>query len=307
MHDDGSVIGQSRAGAGLGPADFAAAVGRRPVLDSAKHDWREFSLQRFQVPRFDVQLGGCRTDRVTLHLAGPVLIERKRDGRRDSRWSEPSCSSVIPKGVPVDRTFEGPANFMVVYVEPRVVAEVAYELFDLHAECTHFVESFAVQDRALESLGRSFLNEGTEPALASRLYVDTLSRALAVHLLRAYHDTVPASAEACSLVDARVRRATDYMHEHLAENLSLSRIAKAVELSPSHFLRSFRATTGQSPHRYLTEIRIDRAKQLLEHSRMPIIDIAMQCGFGQASHFSTMFRRIAGTSPRNYRLERLRF
>ena len=107
-----------------------------------------------------------------------------------------------------------------------------------------------------------------------------------------------------ALVGWRLKRAIDHMREHIAENLSLDSLAKVAGLNPSHFARAFRAATGEPPHRYLIQLRIDKARELLEHTRLPIIQVAFQCGFEQNTHFATMFRKTAGMSPRAYRAAR---
>ena len=75
-------------------------------------------------------------------------------------------------------------------------------------------------------------------------------------------------------------------------------------LSPSHFARAFRAAMGEPPHRYLVRLRIKMARELLEHTRLPVIEVGLRCGFEQTTHFATMFRKMTGLSPRAYRAAR---
>ncbi len=94
------------------------------------------------------------------------------------------------------------------------------------------------------------------------------------------------------------------MQANLADDLPLSRLAAAAGLSPSHFARAFRAAVGQPPHRYMVRLRIERARQLLEQTRLPVTEVASRCGFEQTTHFATMFRKVTGQSPRAYRAAR---
>ena len=91
------------------------------------------------------------------------------------------------------------------------------------------------------------------------------------------------------------------MEEHLAEDASLDVLADLVRLSPYHFLRSFKQSFGEPPHRYWTARRIERAKTLLANPRTAITEIAFDVGFRGSSAFSATFRRITGQTPTDYR------
>jgi transcriptional regulator GlxA family with amidase domain len=93
-------------------------------------------------------------------------------------------------------------------------------------------------------------------------------------------------------------RVIDFMEEHLAEDISLHVLADLVRLSPYHFLRSFKQSFGEPPHRYWTARRIERAKALLANPRTSITEIAFGVGFSATSAFSAAFHRIAGQTPK---------
>jgi AraC-like DNA-binding protein len=99
----------------------------------------------------------------------------------------------------------------------------------------------------------------------------------------------------------KLRRAVEYINQNLASPLTLLSIANAVSLSPGHFAHAFRATTGVAPHRYIVERRVERAKRLLRESDLPITEIADRIGCASHSHFSVLFHRVTGVSPRQFR------
>jgi len=111
----------------------------------------------------------------------------------------------------------------------------------------------------------------------------------------------PARDELGTLPLSRLRRVTDYIQEHLDQNLTLAQLGAVVCMSPFHFARLFQRTTGMPPHRFVVRARIDRALTLLTVHESPIGGIARAVGFRTASHFSTVFRRITGITPRAYR------
>lgn len=99
---------------------------------------------------------------------------------------------------------------------------------------------------------------------------------------------------------AAVRRVKDYLADRIDMNPSMADMARAACLSPFHLLRVFTKATGQSPHDYLTQLRVDRARILLP-SKLPLARIAAECGFADQSHLTRLFRRQYGLTPGKYR------
>ena len=111
----------------------------------------------------------------------------------------------------------------------------------------------------------------------------------------------PSSGKISVLPLARLRRVTDYIQEHLDEDLRLAQLGSVVYMSPYHFARLFQHSTGVPPHQFVVRTRIDRAITLLAAREIPIARIARLVGFRTPSHFSTVFRRLTGTTPGAYR------
>ena len=92
---------------------------------------------------------------------------------------------------------------------------------------------------------------------------------------------------------------TDYISDRLDRELSLNELAAIAQLSPYHFSRAFKQSTGISPHQYVIQQRIERAKQLVLQGKMSLADIAIACGFSHQSHLNRHFKRITGVTPKN--------
>ena len=92
-----------------------------------------------------------------------------------------------------------------------------------------------------------------------------------------------------------------FIDDRIDASISLDDLANAAGLSRFHFVRCFRQSTGMTPHRYVLERRVVRARELLCGTRMPITEIALHCGFASASHLAAQFRRFTGTAPSEYR------
>jgi AraC family transcriptional regulator len=104
----------------------------------------------------------------------------------------------------------------------------------------------------------------------------------------------------------RVNHARDYLHANLRNPVSLSQLSSAACLSPFHLLRVFQAAFGQTPHDYLSQCRLERAKFLLEKTEIPVTAICLECGFLSLGSFSSLFRARCGLSPRAWRQKHAR-
>lgn len=98
-----------------------------------------------------------------------------------------------------------------------------------------------------------------------------------------------------------INKAISFMQEHYQTNISIKDICDLIYLSPYHFKRIFKEHTGRTPHRYLMDIRLEKAKELLIMKGSTIEDIARLCGFVNAGHFAVAFKRGTKLSPSEYR------
>jgi AraC-like DNA-binding protein len=137
---------------------------------------------------------------------------------------------------------------------------------------------------------------------AQRAYVEALGIALAHELARLNDaDASPAEDLRGGLPGWQQNKLTQYIEEHLADEVSLASLAHLVQLSPYHFSRAFKQSFGVPPHRYLTDRRVERAKRLLAQRQLSVTEIALEVGFSEASSFTAAFRKSTGETPTDYR------
>lgn len=99
----------------------------------------------------------------------------------------------------------------------------------------------------------------------------------------------------------KLRLATAYIAENLGNRLTLAEIAAEVNMNPQYFARTFRKAVGQPPHQYILDKRVERAKALLKMTQLSLVEIASQVGIATQSHFTTVFHRATGMTPREFR------
>jgi AraC family transcriptional regulator len=162
-----------------------------------------------------------------------------------------------------------------------------------------FMPRLFFQDRDLWETALKLKGQIGSPA--SRVYAEALSIVLLHELIRM---NGPASSECApcgGLAGWQKKRLSEYISEHLADEISLFDLANIAQLSPFHFARAFKRSFGDPPHRYLMQRRIEFAKTLLENSTCSVTEIAQAVGFADPASFTAAFRRSVGTTPRTYR------
>ena len=113
---------------------------------------------------------------------------------------------------------------------------------------------------------------------------------------------VPARGKVGALPMSRLRRVTEHIQQNLDKDLPLAELAALVSMSPFHFARLFKQSTGYSPYQYFTRQRIRRAQSMLRNQKLLSLgEIAFECGFRDQSTFSRIFRQVIGSTPKAYR------
>jgi AraC family transcriptional regulator len=129
-----------------------------------------------------------------------------------------------------------------------------------------------------------------------------MARTLALQLVRRLSTARFVDSPNHMIMSARqLRAATDYIESHLSEDLSLESLSAAPAMSPFRFARVFKRATGQSPRQYVITRRIERAKELLRSRRRAIAEVAHLVGFSTQSHFTALFHRHCGITPKRFR------
>ncbi len=140
------------------------------------------------------------------------------------------------------------------------------------------------------------------PEQSSRLFVDSVTMAIAEHIATTYGRLRPSGRqETGGLSSWQARRATDLIDARLAGDLTVAQLAAHCGLSASHFTQAFRKSTGVTPHRWLMLRRVAKAKDLLRGGAHTLAEVALACGFAHQSHFTRAFGAITGCPPGEWR------
>jgi AraC family transcriptional regulator len=191
-----------------------------------------------------------------------------------------------------------------VAIDPTLIDKLLTELGWYQEGAHPTFRGPVVTDPAIVHLMASLAGELAGGLPGQQVMLDALVRQLGVHLLRTHLRVRRAPTLELSRagpVDRRLRRAIELMHARCGEELSLKELAASVFLSEYYFVRLFKEVTGLTPHAYLANLRIERARALLLQTDLPITRIAADVGYRSPSHFAHAFRSSTGVSPRAFR------
>ncbi|MDB5940997.1 MAG: AraC family transcriptional regulator [Ramlibacter sp.] len=224
-------------------------------------------------------------------------------GFRNHFSSHPHPLHLFPGGNGFRWNKDGWADVTLLTIDSASVNDVLGELgIDRGAEALWALSQAGFANPLVYHAIGSFFDAARQDC--SRLLAGTYCTLVLAELARQRPSARPLSATVPKLPRAAMARVVEHVHEHLADDLSLDDLAAAAGLSKYHFLRRFKASTGSSPLRYVTQLRVAHAKRLLAGSSRAMDDIAASCGFGGADQLARAFRRLEGVAPTAYRAGR---
>ena len=159
-----------------------------------------------------------------------------------------------------------------------------------------------VKDALVEGILLQLLAELQSAGRGSRLYVESLGKTLAVHLARQYTTGPAASSAPPEFLPAyKLKKVQAHIGQNLFEKITLDDLSALAGLSTYHFARLFKATTGLAPYQYIQKLRMEHSQRLLLETDLPVIQIGLEVGIENPSHFSSFFKQYTGLTPTAYR------
>jgi len=232
----------------------------------------------------------------------PMEVTVAIGGREQSLVVPADQPFIIAPETPWTVKWRNDISVISVFVKRRLLAEVGNELFERDVKSIEVVPKVGVEDRSLACLLHSLKEALDEPKGHATLKVEHISRALAADVLRKHSaplDECPTEQD--QLTAKQTKLVIEYIQQHLPSKILLKDLTALAGLSQTNFIQRFNASFGASPHQYVIEARINRARKLLEKSDLSIAQIAALCGFADQAHLSVTFKRIAGMTPARYR------
>ncbi|HEX8351368.1 MAG TPA: AraC family transcriptional regulator [Pyrinomonadaceae bacterium] len=274
-----------------------------PFVEKRGAAWGALRVEHYRLRAGELPEHRHREHLMLLALSGCSGEMRTAGGLRASAQGRGSVC-VIPSGEPFASRVGGDTECLGIYLDPALVERAARDgdtatvggRFEVVARSTP-------RDPLIIRVGTALLAEMGADAPGSRLYAESLANVLAVHLLRHYTAAGAAPRRfSGGLSGPKLRRVLSYIADNHGRDLSLEDLAGEAAMSTFHFAREFKRATGTTPHQHLLKFRVERAKELLAGSKLPLAEVGLRTGFSHQSHFTRLFRRHTGTTPQSYRV-----
>lgn len=276
-----------------------------PVISSDRADWDNVQLALFHQPPHRIPEHVSPYHVICINAGIDVHLQQSIDGKNEVGESTIGDIGIYPAHLWQSFEWAQDVSFLQLYLSPLQLNEIASELYG--KDEVELLPQALPADPMIEQIAIELKTLIQSPQAGSKLYVDALTNTLATHLVYKYTShqlptqQLTTKSPAGQLSRQQLKQITRYIDEHLAEELRLAELAGLIMLSPFHFSRLFKRSTGLSPHQYHLHCRILRAKQLIKDKQLPLAQVAQIVGFSSQSHLNYHFKRMVGQTPAAYR------
>jgi AraC family transcriptional regulator len=283
------------------------------------------SISSTTFARGDLSIGRYRRDRPGLGISTPnpaapvfmaVVILRPRPGHIG--WHEgravdmPALGSGALACLDLRESWtmdlSDPFDSLHAFIPQTAFDDIALECGLPRIERLNCSPAVERRDETMIALARALTPVLARPQEANRIFTDHIFSAMTIHLAVTYggldRGALDARQRAGRLTLRQERHVMNRLRDDLANDLGIAELSSLCGLSRSAFVRAFKQTTGMPPHRWLLLHRAQRARELLERTKMPISEIALECGFADQSHLTRVFSKVFQISPGAWRRQR---
>lgn len=267
------------------------------LLSSQPGQWNGIHLSYYQHPPHEIPETVSNQHLILVHLEIPTQAEQRLEAQFQTDQFQVGDVLIVPAHTPHYARWDTEHRYLILSLDPTAFlhAVQSTESWDRAELLPHF----ATADPLVHGIGLALKAELESNSLGGRLYVDSLGMTLFTHLLRHYTAQKPIlPVQEGGLPAYRLRQVIEYVDAYLDRDLTLAELAAVAHMSPNYFTQLFKQSTGLSPHQYVIQRRVERAKRLLIEGELAIADIALQVGFAHQSHLNRHFKRWVGVTPK---------
>ena len=236
---------------------------------------------------------------IAFHLSSPTLIDLTLDGYRDTRVRVEGDLSVFSAGSCRQVQSKRPHKVLAIALHREAVLRALHEMKAGHA--FEFGAHPFLRDAQIEHICHAILAEMDCDYASGSLYGDSLSLALCSRLLSRVCSFDLESSRRGGIAPHALHRVMEYIDSNFTATLRMEELAEIASLSEYRFAHNFKTATGISPHQYVINQRIERAKRVLRETDLSVIETAYSVGCQSLSRFNSLFRRQIGVTPSAYR------
>jgi AraC family transcriptional regulator len=280
------------------PSDVPKYVPGAITAASDDLGWNGVWLRGYRYSAMDVIVPPVRDFTIVSYCRGATSMERRFEGVWTKTHCAPGDVSLLTRSQRSHWHWTEEIEVRHVYLSENLVSRICAEVTDRCIADVRLQDVLKSHDPIVTAAVAGITREAQQQALGGTLYAEAVATQLTVHLLRKYASVKFREPNGKGrLSPAQVRRLTEYIESRLQERLNLEMLAAVTGLGVWTFTRHFRASFGRTPHAYIIERRIDRARDLLAKSGLPIKEVALICGFADQAHMTRVFQTHVHTTP----------
>jgi AraC family transcriptional regulator len=276
-----------------------------PLISSAQTPWSGFLFER------SVCYDGAATSilfpytELVLVVAGSICVEYRAMDTDAHFVAREGTVILWPAGYELSdlswiaERMDGSTQLLRIQLDMSVLEPLAPE--DDPIAGVRLAPQSPVEDSTVASLMRLMELDVAAGCPAGKLYAQSLSLALAAHVGARYSTGSVGTLPHDGLSRAVLTRVLDYICANLGRDLTITELASVANLSPHHFSSRFKRSVGVAPHQWVVRTRVREAERLLKAHSMSVAEVALALGFASQTHFTDVFHRVTGTTPRQYR------
>lgn len=213
--------------------------------------------------------------------------------------SNPSDIWINPPFTAFTHKIDEPCKFLIITIEE----EVLLKYIKVEKEKLRFLRNYNIQDKTIEYIMHLFLEEVKNQGENGKEHIENLVKLLANYFLKNYsnYEDLKNKSKSSYINGEAMEKINQLLEENLVDGISILEMAKILNMSKFHFLNEFKKINGITPYKYLIEFKIKKAMELLKKSNKSIVEIGLELGFNDNSHFTRTFKKQIGKSPLEWR------
>lgn len=280
--------------------NWRTKIKQTPIIFNRHAKWSGIEVFHRQVLAGEYPKHFESNHEINVSLSGYSRTEKYTAyGKKIKNCSDGGNICVMPANQPFGALWNDYYECLTVSLQPDFIEQIALEN---NLSPNFELKEADKNDLLIPEIGFALLNEYDTENPVGKLYADSLSQTFAMHILKNYSTANFASKSIKGgLSGYKLRLVREYINENLEQDLDMAELAKVAGLSRFHFSRAFRKSMDLTPQKYLMQQRIERAKVLLTDKNLPIVEVSLQTGFKNQSHFTTLFRKFTKFTPKIWR------
>ncbi len=272
------------------------------LFSSEALGWNQVNVQRRIRPQGGVtDVPDGMREHVVLVWHGATHVSSVLGGTRQEANASIGPTQFIPAKTPVSWERRSAFHFTKISLAGECVETLMVDLFDRDPDRSPLVPRALNDDAILREHARALIAHALSDDPTNPLVPAQIAQQLGVHLIETYGQLALRRSAARRLPARHLRTIVDYVETNLGGEITLDALAGLAYVSKYHFLRRFKRSTGMTPHQFVLQRRIQRARELILSERVTVAEAAQLTGFSDQAHLNRVFKKTVGVTPRAFK------